>query len=238
MNPAIDSFDRFRRRVEERGVGRDLEAEDRTRREQYERDRREELRRRSLVPERYIDSRLYALDCDSNNQEALKAAAAVATTGFVRSVAFYGKVGPGKTTIAASLVNGAVDALIPARMVKAASIFDALHEASKYSSSDSVSDIISDFARTRVLMIDDLGRESLTRRDYITWLGELLDRRWDACRPLIVTSNFPFEQLHERYAALCERAGEPSSTAESIVDRLRGIVPLDSWVHVAGETRR
>ena len=215
-----------------------IEAEHQARIDRERADRRRYLRKRSMVPDRFRTTDLDRLERTDGNAKALDAAMRVRAGLFSQSIALYGgDVGSGKTAIAAALVNAANDSLVAARMLTIVTLVDQMHEASKFGSDEDVTQIVADFGRTPVLLLDDLGREPVTRRS-IPWLYELLNRRWNANRPLILTTNLSFDGLVDRYAEICARAGEPESTAEAIVDRLRGLVPLSSWFEVSGASRR
>lgn len=209
------------------------DALERQRRESVER-----LRRQSGVPERFANVRLCELDYRKPNAPAIDAAAALIDGGFKSSLGLYGDVGPGKTTIAAAVVNAACEELVPARMLTVVTLFDQLHAASKYGSDSDVSELVAEFASVPVLLLDDLGREPMQSRQYLAWLYELLNRRWNACKPMLVTSNYTIDGLTERYATYCQRIGESDSTAFSIVDRLCGIVPSSCWIELRGKSRR
>jgi DNA replication protein DnaC len=193
---------------------------------------------RSGVPARFADVTIDKLDIDRGNETAVHVAASIIAGGCRSSAAFFGTgVGAGKTSIAATIVNGALEQLIPAKMLTVVTLVDRMHDASKFGSAEDVTEIVQEFATVPVLLLDDLGREPVTRRS-ISWLYELLNRRWNAVLPLIITTNLSFENLLFRYVDACKRADEPDSTAEAIVDRLRGMIPLSQWYEVRGKSRR
>ena len=193
---------------------------------------------RSGVPARFGSVAIDALSIDRGNETAVHAAAKIIADGCRDSAAFFGTgVGAGKTSIAAAIINGALEQLIPAKMLTVVTLVDRMHEASKYGSAEDVTEIVQEFASAPVLLLDDLGREPVTRRS-LSWLYELLNRRWNAVLPLLITTNLSFEDLLFRYVDACKRADEPQSTAEAIVDRLRGMIPLPQWYEVRGKSRR
>jgi DNA replication protein DnaC len=196
------------------------------------------FRERSGVPARFETAAIADLTIDRGNETAIHSAAKIIADGCRDSAAFFGTgVGAGKTSIAAAIVNGALEQLIPAKMLTVVTLVDRMHEASKYGSAEDVTEIVQEFASAPVLLLDDLGREPVTRRS-LSWLYELLNRRWNAVLPLLVTTNLSFEDLLFRYIDACKRADEPQSTAEAIVDRLRGMIPLPQWYEVRGKSRR
>jgi len=220
----------------------EIEAAERQRAQEQLADRRRRMRDASGIPPRFATAKLEQIEINAGNEHAVHAAARVVASDFQESLALYGNepgaaVGNGKTLIAAAILNAAIDACVPAKFLRASSMFDALHQASKYQSDGDVIEILQELATVRVLVIDDLGRESLTQRT-IPWLHDLFDRRLCELRGLVVTSNLDLLQLHEHYAEICEARSEPRSTADGIVDRLRGMIPKERWVKVTGRSQR
>jgi DNA replication protein DnaC len=217
-------------------------SEERRRRQDLEL-RRRRLRETSGVPRIFADAALERIDVEPGNSDAVHAAAFVVEQNFETSLALSGSdateghVGNSKSTIACAIVNAAIERCVPAKFSRAVSIFDELFEASRYGSDIGVIEAQQRLARVNVLVIDDLGRERLDART-LAWLHDLLDRRWCEKRPLLVTTNLSFTQLHDRYTSACRRYGELDSTADGILDRLRGLIPIDRWVQVTGQSRR
>ncbi len=195
-----------------------------------------DLRREAGIPDRFSNARFFDLDRDPNNAEALDAAAAVIDGGFHAGLGLWGPVGVGKTTIAASIANAALASGVTVRFCSVAGFMDTLQEASRFSAVDDVSDLIARYASVQVLVLDDLGREPLTRRT-LPWLYELLNQRWLKERPILLPTNYSFGSLTARYIDAAKRAGEDVSLAEAIVDRLADLCP-QPWVKVGGISRR
>lgn len=195
-----------------------------------------DLRRAAGIADRFATVRFLDLDRDKGNAEAMAAAAEVIDGGFTTGLGLRGGVGVGKTTICCALANAALDSGISAKFVSVAGLMDTLNSASRFSSNDDVSDLIAEYARVRVLVLDDLGREPLTRRT-LPWLYELLNQRWLNQRPILLPTNYSFEALTARYVDAAQRANEDVSLAEAIVDRLSELAPLP-WIHMQGRSRR
>lgn len=205
------------------------------------RDRIERLRREARIPARFANASITSLLSASPRamQFATRAIAAVREQrcDSVRIGLHGSAVGVGKTHLAAAIVSAAVEAGVAARFATASSLVDELHDASRYSSAGGVGEMMGDLTRVPVLAIDDLGRESVTRRS-LPWLNELLNRRWAEGRGLIVTSNYGFAALAQRYAAHAEKCGEDAAFSNALTDRLRGLVPIGNWVEMTGASRR
>src|SRR5579862_4655211 len=220
----------------------EVEEYDRRREREQLADHQQRLRSASGIPPRFVDSKLEHVEINAGNEQAVHAAAHIVDKRFEDSLAIYSNdagaaVGNSKTLIASSVLNAAIEQCVPAKFLRAATMFDAMHQASKYRSSEDVLEILRELATVRVLVIDDLGRESLSKRT-IPWLHDLFDQRWCECRPLVITSNLSFEQLHDHYAGAVTTACLPDSTADGIIDRLRGMIPKDRWIKVSGDSRR
>lgn len=103
----------------------------------------------------------------------------------------YGNVGVGKTFYSSCIANDI--AKVYGNTVKALSITTALNEL--YSTSDKAG-YISDLASYDLLILDDFGTER--RTDYTTeQIFSIIDERYKAQKPLIVTSNSEYASLKD-----------------------------------------
>ena len=84
-----------------------------------------------------------------------------------------------------------------------------------YSSGESPDEIFGRYRGTRLLVIDDLGKENVSA-DSITRLFELLDTRINNERPTIITTQFSNQELLKRYT---RKVDEPEMI-EAILSRL------------------
>ena len=84
--------------------------------------------------------------------------------------------------------------------------------------------------RPRVLILDDLGKESMTEA-VLRDLFDLVDMRKDRMLPIIVTTNYEKPELVARMS----HGLDDTTTAESIVSRL---FEITQRVPVNGEDRR
>ena len=131
----------------------------------------------------------------------------------------FGNVGVGKTFYASCIANDI--AKVYGSTVKALSITTALNEL--YSTSDKAG-YISDLASYDLLILDDFGTER--RTDYTTeQIFSIIDERYKAQKPLIVTSNFDYPSLEGVYGIQQQR----------INDRIRDMcIPIEH----KGESKR
>lgn len=146
--------------------------------------------------------------------------------GFVRSgvgAYLWGKPGRGKTWAAAHVVREVVEGSaphgrVPARLVTAKALLDMVRDG--FNGGDRGA--LARLERVPVLALDDLGAETVTPFSVET-LTSLLDARYAAGLPTVVTSNLSLGELHRlwggnsgarvasRIAGMCERievAGE------------------------------
>lgn len=131
----------------------------------------------------------------------------------------YGNVGVGKTFYASCIANDI--AKVYGSTVKALSITTALNEL--YSTSNKAG-FISDLASYDLLILDDFGTER--RSDYTTeQIFSIVDERYKAQKPLIITSNCEYPSLQGVYDIQQQR----------INDRIRDMcIPIEH----KGETKR
>lgn len=123
-----------------------------------------------------------------------------------------GSVGVGKTHLAAAIAN----ALTETVSVKFASMGGLLREVRNSYDTDSATEqeIIDSLIKPDVLIIDDLGKESVT--DWaLQMLFSIVNARYESVKPLIVTTQYTSTELIEHLS----RGGD-LKTAEAIVSRL------------------
>jgi DNA replication protein DnaC len=116
-----------------------------------------------------------------------------------------GSVGTGKTHLAAALLRYLIELRREAIFCRAAQFYSDLRET--YRNNESEETIFAGLgapvrrsdekARHHFLFLDDLGAGSLSDHERRLTL-ELLDRRLNACKPTVVTTNWNLEQIAER----------------------------------------
>lgn len=106
-----------------------------------------------------------------------------------KGLLFYGSVGTGKSVLAACIVNALTDKGCPCLMTTITKISDAL--SGMYDDRQSYIEGLNKF---RLLVIDDLGAERDT--EYMNEVVQsVIDARYRARLPLIVTSNYTAEEM-------------------------------------------
>lgn len=91
--------------------------------------------------------------------------------------------------------------------------------------------VIDSFLKPAVLVLDDLGKERPTEWA-VEQLFAVINARYDAGKPVLVTTNYGGEELVKR---LTPRGESDDTTARAIVDRLRGTCKC---VKLEGSSRR
>ncbi|MBA4549492.1 primosomal protein DnaI [Thermoactinomyces intermedius] len=143
----------------------------------------------------------------------------------------YGAFGVGKSYIAGAITNELAKHNISSIMVH----FPALVEELKASIADNqISRKIEALKTTQVLILDDIGAESLTPwlRDEV--LSVILQRRMTDQRPTIYTSNMTLDELEEHFSYTA-KGGWEILKAKRLMERIR---PFVQPVLVQGRNRR
>jgi len=126
-----------------------------------------------------------------------------------RSVYVFGPNGTGKTTFACALAKQLVDMGVTVRFENSKRIIGEIQESFK----GKYTDVVERSTSCRVLVLDDLGKEQPTPHS-LSVLYQIIDSRYSAGKPTVVTSNFSRGALVNRW----EQAD--LETAEAIVSRL------------------
>lgn len=184
----------------ERSVRERREAEERRER------RRELLGRltRAGIGRRYLDAQVSVRSC------------ADYLAGFADSrgggLYIYGPVGSGKTHEASALAARFVEAGYTVVMTGTLRMLDSVYASCRSDSERAAG--LSRYSTCDVLILDDLGKEGASG-----WAGttlyQIVDARYNAMLPIIVTSQYPPQSIERRLA----RGGE-AETAAAIASRL------------------
>lgn len=116
---------------------------------------------------------------------------------------FYGNVGTGKTFAAACIANHLLARGVPVVMTSFIKLLSAMQ-----TFGTDKEKLIADLNRAHLLIIDDLGAERET--DFaLENVYNIIDSRWRAKRPLILTTNLTIKEIREpvntRYARIYDR---------------------------------
>jgi DNA replication protein DnaC len=106
-----------------------------------------------------------------------------------------GPAGTGKTHLAAAITRACIEIGIPILFRRAADLFQAIRKA--YDQGFAEEGVLAEYAKVRLLVLDDLGSGALTdfERRYTL---EVIDRRSNSLLPTIVTTNWTLDEIRER----------------------------------------
>ena len=144
-----------------------------------------------------------------------------------RGLYIHGSVGTGKTYLASALACTFIDAGYSVVLTTTLAMLEDIQDT--YGKEASSLDAVLRFASSDVLILDDFGKESASAWS-ASMLFQIVNYRYEAMRPLIVTSQYDLAGLEKRIA----RQGEYES-ARAIVSRLR---QMCHEVKLSGNDRR
>lgn len=144
-----------------------------------------------------------------------------------RGLYIHGNVGTGKTYLASALARMFIDAGYSVVLTTTLSMLEDIQDT--YGKEASSLDAVLRFAGSDVLILDDFGKESASAWS-ASMLFQIVNHRYEAMRPLIVTSQYDLAGLEKRIA----RQGEYES-ARAIVSRLRQMCHV---IELSGNDRR
>lgn len=138
-----------------------------------------------------------------------------------------GNVGTGKTYLASAVARLAIDDGMSTRVTDTLDILASLK--ATFGTDESEDDVLSRLSRCKLLVIDDLGKETPT--DWVlSQVFRIVNDRYEQMRPVIVTTQFSRPELIERLA----KNGD-EETAVAIVSRLFEMCEL---ISLTGQDRR
>jgi DNA replication protein DnaC len=144
----------------------------------------------------------------------------VETSNRGQSLLLVGKPGCGKTHLAISIALEVLNAQKQAIYTTAPELVRSIRESYNRDARESEASIMNRLADAALLVIDELGIGATSAHGQAV-LFEVIDRRYRDCRPMVLLSNLPTEEL-------------VGAVGERIVDRLNEIavtVPFDWRSH-------
>lgn len=138
-----------------------------------------------------------------------------------------GNVGTGKTYLASAVARLAIDDGMSTRVTDTLDILASLK--ATFGTDESEDDVLSRLSRCKLLVIDDLGKETPT--DWVlSQVFRIVNDRYEQMRPVIVTTQFSRPEMIERLA----KNGD-EETAVAIVSRLFEMCEL---ISLTGQDKR
>lgn len=147
-----------------------------------------------------------------------------------RSLFIAGDIGTGKTYLASCLSADLIRRKVQVRWCNVGDVLRTIRSSFDRKNMTE-EDTIKLFTSPRVLVLDDLGKERPTEWA-LEQLFSIINTRYDAAKPLIVTTNYGGADLVKR---LIPKGETDDTTARAIVDRLREMCIV---VKLEGESQR
>lgn len=148
-----------------------------------------------------------------------------------RGLYFYGPFGVGKTYFLGAIANELADKNIASMLIYMPEFVREIKSSIK---DDSLSQKIEQFKKTPVLMIDDIGAESISAwfRDEV--FGSILQYRMMEGLPMFFSSNYDLDQL-EKHLAISTKGDIEELKAGRIIERMKQV---SKPVAIFSENRR
>lgn len=144
----------------------------------------------------------------------------------------WGKPGVGKSFLAAGVCNYYAKKGIRVAFVNVPKLISDLKR--MFQDNEAMERKLRRIAQVDVLVLDDLGGESVTAWSRDDILLPLLDARMEKKKRTLFTSNYSFDTLKERLSMSGSKTAEPMA-AERLLERIKAI---STPIFVKGETRR
>ncbi|MFC5712741.1 primosomal protein DnaI [Thalassorhabdus alkalitolerans] len=201
-----------------------------------ERKRLQKLIKSLYVPRDILDATFEQVEQDHDTRlTASNAALAFALNAQPgengRGLYLYGKFGVGKTYLMGAVMNELAQRHIASMIVYVPDFF---REMKQSVSDGTVQEKLDEVKRAPVLILDDIGAETMSGwvRDDI--LGVILHYRMMEKLPTLFTSNYDYEELEE-HLAYSQKGGIEQLKAKRIMERIK---PLTTPVFIEGKNRR
>lgn len=144
---------------------------------------------------------------------------------------FYGPFGVGKTYILGALANEFAKRKIPSMIVYVPEFFRELKNSIQNNTMDTKLDAVKN---VEVLMLDDIGAESMSSWVRDDLLGPILQFRMQEKLPTFFTSNFNFDQL-QHHLTYSQRGEAEEMKAARMMERIKYLmIPVE----ITGRNRR
>ncbi|MGI6125785.1 MAG: primosomal protein DnaI [Planifilum sp.] len=200
-----------------------------------EEERRNRLIRSHYIPRDILSATFETIVLDAGRTEAIRAAIrfcnAFADGRPERGLYLYGPFGVGKSRIAGAMTRELVRHNVDSLMVY---VPDFMREMRDAIQEGSLQEKLGRLKKATVLILDDIGAETLTpwTRDEV--LGSILQYRVSEGLPVVYTSNLDLDEL-EDHLAHSHRGGTERAKARRIMERIRHYVDV---YPVEGPNRR
>ncbi|WP_062047819.1 primosomal protein DnaI [Bacillus sp. JCM 19034] len=197
--------------------------------------KQKEMIKSFYVPKEILTATFDTLDQDPNREEASRLALAFSLKANPgedgQGLYFYGKFGVGKTYLMGAIANELKDRGISSFIVYTPDFFREMKQSIGDGTFQKKIDIVK---KAPVLILDDIGAETISAwvRDDV--LGVILQHRMLEKLPTLFTSNYDYEEL-ERHLSYSDKGGIEELKAKRIMERIKHFT---SFVKVEGANRR
>lgn len=147
------------------------------------------------------------------------------------SLYIVGDIGVGKTFLCSCLCADLVRRKVRVLWRNVSDVLREIRASFDKKAGNREQEVIDSFLKPAVLVLDDLGKERPTEWA-LEQLFSVVNARYDAGKPMLVTTNYGGEELVKR---LTPRGESDDTTARAVVDRLRGTCKC---VKLEGSSRR
>lgn len=201
-----------------------------------ERKRQESLIQSLFVPREILQASLSDIDLsDEGRMKAIELAdrfvSEYAPGKKMKGLYLYGSFGVGKTYILGAIANALAKKNVPSLIVYVPEFFRELKSSLQ---DQTINEKLDYVKKVPILMLDDIGAESMTSWVRDDLLGPILQYRMFENLPTFFTSNFDLQQL-AHHLTYSQRGEEEQMKAARIMERIRY---LAQPVEVKGKNRR
>lgn len=152
------------------------------------------MRESSLMDKRLMDARFETSEVNAENEKQFKIAQRYVNKWETiekvnQGILFWGLPGTGKSHLAACIANALIDKGVRTIMTSCIRLTDLI-----LNSEVGETEILGRINRARLLILDDVGTERLTEYS-IERIYSIVDSRYRACKPLIVTTNLTLDEM-------------------------------------------
>lgn len=186
-----------------------------------------------MMPKDIRQARLNNFEHDAERFNALDAALTfvdqVQQPGFEPGIYFSGPFGVGKTYLLGAIANELAEKGIKTTLVHFPSFAVEMKSAI---GNNSVADQVDRIKKAPILMLDDIGADSMSSwiRDDV--LGVILEYRMQQQLPTFFSSNFTMDQLAEEHLRVNQRGDDEPLKAQRLMQRIRFLareVPMTGY---------
>ncbi|MRH42897.1 primosomal protein DnaI [Aquibacillus halophilus] len=189
-----------------------------------EQQKKQALVKSLYMPKDILEASINGLDHkDNERHEAIREAVSyiqsIGTKQADKGIYFHGPFGVGKTYFLGAIANELAEKRISSMLIYMPEFVREIKASLK---DDSINEKIEHFKKVQVLMLDDIGAESLSAwfRDEI--LGSILQYRMMERLPVFFSSNYSLKQL-EHHLATSNRGDTETVKAGRIIERIKQV---------------